>query len=148
MADVNQTGTWHVKELLDALHAPDMPSVQRACFTWVDHGVLKETSENTFLLLEVAEAAGSGSSRPAASRLGMTLLPAPETLCSRTFTLLSSRARICCSLCRATRSGADESVLEGACFVYTDASWLIKHSLSRVCSRIWANCLWIAYKLW
>jgi len=63
---------WSLDSLIQRVGSVDRSSALKALVTWVDLGVLKEDSENSFRLLEVAEEATPGT-RPAASR------PVPAT---------------------------------------------------------------------
>lgn len=48
-------------ELVSAVGTVDRPAALKALITWVDLGVIKEESEHTFKLLEIAEKTGPGS---------------------------------------------------------------------------------------
>jgi anaphase-promoting complex subunit 2 len=56
-----------LEDLISSVGSIDRGAAIKALSTWVDHGVLKEDPENTFILLEKAEEGGSdaGMSREA-----------------------------------------------------------------------------------
>ncbi|KAG6894110.1 hypothetical protein C0992_007462, partial [Termitomyces sp. T32_za158] len=54
---------WTVDELIEGVGSVDRSAALNALLTWVDRGVLKEDTEGTFRLLEVAEEPSAGSSR-------------------------------------------------------------------------------------
>ena len=47
---------WTLEDLISSVGSIDRGAAIKALSTWVDHGVLKEDPENTFILLEKAEA--------------------------------------------------------------------------------------------
>ena len=46
---------WTLEDLISSVGSIDRGAAIKALSTWVDHGVLKEDPENTFILLEKAE---------------------------------------------------------------------------------------------
>ena len=46
---------WTLEDLISSVGSIDRVAAIKALSTWVDHGVLKEDPENTFILLEKAE---------------------------------------------------------------------------------------------
>lgn len=64
---------WTLDALIPRVGSVDRSSALKALATWVDLGVLKEDTENSFRLLEVAEAAAPGA-KSAASRQGQACL--------------------------------------------------------------------------
>ncbi|KAG6879047.1 hypothetical protein C0992_005592, partial [Termitomyces sp. T32_za158] len=54
---------WTVDELIEGVGSVDRSAALNALLTWVDRGVLKEDTEGTFRLLEVAEEPFAGPSR-------------------------------------------------------------------------------------
>ncbi|KJA15706.1 hypothetical protein HYPSUDRAFT_48102, partial [Hypholoma sublateritium FD-334 SS-4] len=54
----SRKNTWSLDELIKAVGSVTRSAVIKALSTWVDHGVLKEEPENTFILLERAEEGG------------------------------------------------------------------------------------------
>ena len=46
---------WTLEDLITSVGSIDRGAAIKALSTWVDHGVLKEDPENTFILLEKAE---------------------------------------------------------------------------------------------
>lgn len=54
-------GLWTLDELIPRVGSVDRNSALKALATWVDMGVLKEDTENSFRLLEVAEEASLGT---------------------------------------------------------------------------------------
>ncbi|KAG6837727.1 hypothetical protein H0H93_003529 [Arthromyces matolae] len=64
---------WTVDELIVGVGTVDRSSALNALLAWVDRGVLKEDTEGTFRLLEVAEEASTGP-----SSLGRGAVSAPE----------------------------------------------------------------------
>jgi len=65
---------WEFDALLKAVGSVHRSVAIKALATWVDLGVLKEDSENTFLLLERAEEGGGPSVARDPSRHGKFLL--------------------------------------------------------------------------
>lgn len=55
---------WTISELVSRVGSVDNVAALKALSTWVDLGVLKEDSEDTFRLLEVAEEATPGIKVP------------------------------------------------------------------------------------
>ncbi|KAF8816437.1 hypothetical protein BYT27DRAFT_7221469 [Phlegmacium glaucopus] len=51
----SQKALWTSEELISSIGSIDRGAAIKALATWVDHGVLKEDPENTFILLEKAE---------------------------------------------------------------------------------------------
>ncbi|KAF8812048.1 hypothetical protein BYT27DRAFT_6431262 [Phlegmacium glaucopus] len=51
----SQKALWTLEELISSVGSIDRGAAIKALATWVDHGVLKEDPENTFILLEKAE---------------------------------------------------------------------------------------------
>jgi len=58
---------WSLDSLIPRVGSVDRSSALKALVTWVDLGVLKEDTENSFRLLEVAEEPTPGT-KPAVSR--------------------------------------------------------------------------------
>ena len=67
------TDTWNVEEICKELDV-DSSSVRKGLETWIDHGVMCETQNNAFFLLEEAGDAQTASNRPTTSRHGIVFL--------------------------------------------------------------------------
>ncbi|KAH9891559.1 ubiquitin-protein ligase [Cubamyces lactineus] len=63
----SQKDTWTVDELVAELQSVEKAAILKSLTTWIDLGVLKEEAESRYKLLEIAEAAPSGSKAPARS---------------------------------------------------------------------------------
>lgn len=61
---------WTLEDLIATVGSIDRGAAIRALSTWVDHGVLKEDPENTFILLEKAEAGLDAEGRGLTRALG------------------------------------------------------------------------------
>ncbi|KAL0961464.1 hypothetical protein HGRIS_006408 [Hohenbuehelia grisea] len=60
----SQQNEWSIDGLVDATRVPDKTAILKALLTWVNLGVLREESETTFSLLEVAGDVPVGSREP------------------------------------------------------------------------------------
>jgi hypothetical protein len=65
---------WSLDSLIPRVGSVDRSSALKALVTWVDLGVLKEDTENSFRLLEVAEDVTPGA-KPATLKPGVMSLP-------------------------------------------------------------------------
>ncbi|KJA24366.1 hypothetical protein HYPSUDRAFT_38802 [Hypholoma sublateritium FD-334 SS-4] len=75
----SQKNTWSLDELIKAVGSVTRSAAIKALSTWVDHGVLKEDPENTFILLERAEEGGvSRGYRPAPTAEEVPPLMTPQ----------------------------------------------------------------------
>ncbi|KAJ3503214.1 hypothetical protein NLJ89_g8534 [Agrocybe chaxingu] len=68
----SQKPVWQLDELMKAVGSVARSAAVKALSTWVDHGVLKEDPENTFILLEREEEGGSSGIIRDPSRLDST----------------------------------------------------------------------------
>lgn len=59
---MHTAAVWGVDELIAGVGAVDRGAALKALLTWVDLGVLKEDTEGSFRLLEVAEEPAAGAS--------------------------------------------------------------------------------------
>lgn len=107
-----------MQDLVVVLGSVERPAVVKSLATWVELGVLKESSPSVFKLLNVAEAT-EGSSRATQKQPGTY----SGASCGGDLTDASSRCcggRIADRYSAATASGTDEGVLEGE--IYTSIS--------------------------
>ena len=66
---------WTLDELINSVGAIDKSSALKALMTWVDLGVLKEVSEDTFQLLELSEEVSATSEGVVPTRTGWISFP-------------------------------------------------------------------------
>lgn len=74
------TALWSMDELITAVGSIDRAAALKALLTWVDLGVLKEDTENTFRLLETAEEPSSGTRET--TRAGTSFSPLCRHRCA------------------------------------------------------------------
>ncbi|KAF9054879.1 hypothetical protein BJ165DRAFT_741999 [Panaeolus papilionaceus] len=55
----SEKDTWLLDDLISAVGKVDRSAALKALATWIDHGVIKEDPENTFILLEHADDSGT-----------------------------------------------------------------------------------------
>jgi anaphase-promoting complex subunit 2 len=83
--DVDRSDVWTLDELIKCLGSVDRTAALKALLTWVDMGVLKEDTDKSFRLLEIAEEcapnAHASLSRPGADSC-LFCISHPELNCS------------------------------------------------------------------
>jgi hypothetical protein len=120
---------WTLEDLISSVGSIDRGAAIKALSTWVDHGVLKEDPENTFILLEKAEEGDPdvGMTREARVLGSFSLVLFKSLLASFSFhrygdksadyivlTYSVRRSRLSSSFYHATTTGrANASLLEG-----------------------------------
>ncbi|PPR07923.1 hypothetical protein CVT24_000903 [Panaeolus cyanescens] len=65
----SEKDTWLLDDLISAVGKVDRSAALKALATWIDHGVIKEDPENTFILLEHAEQSGGAAAARGTARL-------------------------------------------------------------------------------
>jgi anaphase-promoting complex subunit 2 len=85
---------WNLEDLISSVGSIDRGAAIKALSTWVDHGVLKEDPENTFILLEKAEEGDRavGMTREARVLGSFSSLVLFRSLCWHDFPFIGSRS--------------------------------------------------------
>ena len=105
-------GIWTLDELMNSVGAIDKSSALKALMTWVDLGVLKEVSEDTFQLLELSEEVSATTEGVVPTRTGwISFFP----FCFIVDHIHSPDCRGATrgAVCATATSGADADILEG-----------------------------------